>query len=808
VDGHRLSSTAVASTPMQSDLNGIPLAAIERIEVLPTTASGIYGGSATGGVVNVVLRRDYQGIESKVTYENTFDSDAEIRQVDLAAGFNFNNGDTSLLFAGSFSDATPLRIGERDLAQRGRSEILANNPAFFYGAASPPLGATPNLRSVGGVNLTLDDGTPLHSPITHVPAGYAGFASDQGAALVDNAGTYNFDLANSAQFFGNSGGANQYLTTDPTIKAVSATLRHRFSSRVQLFLDVGASRNETESVTSVVPNTLRVAASAPNNPFAQDVIVSFPTNTAEAIYRSRNESKRAVAGAIIDLSRGWTAGVDYTWSRSKYVQTQSLGPNVPTLTAAVLNGTVNTLVDTQLFPPDLAPYFNLPPDYSRPGAALLKDATARVSGPVWTLPAGAATLSAAVEHRDESNGEGGQITFYFPATSQQVDSAYLELRLPFASASHELFGIRELELQLAGRFDRYRTDGANLALATSTAPIARGTNEVHATNPTVALQFRPVQDLALRASYGTGFLPPAVNQLVSAQSTGAVFVDPLRGNTQVITPLGSNTSGGNSGLKPEKSTSWSAGFIWTPRWAPAARLSVDYVHIEKEDNIAAPTAQQLVDHPDIFPGRVVRGPKLSTDPADWAGPVIATDTRLANFARAELRAYDISLDYGFETQRFGSIAFNGIATWQTYYETQFLPDSPLVDNVGVGRNNPLKLKANGGLRWTLGAWSAGWSTRYFHSYLVADPAAASSAPVILNQGGARIPSQVYHDVFVTHRGTVNGFAWLNSMAVTAGIKNVFDTRPPFDASNANSAYYSTFGDARLASYYISFSLGF
>jgi len=69
-------------------LNGIPLAAIERIEVLPTTASGIYGGSATGGVINIILKRDFQGFQTRLTYDNTFDTDSAVRRVDLSAGFN------------------------------------------------------------------------------------------------------------------------------------------------------------------------------------------------------------------------------------------------------------------------------------------------------------------------------------------------------------------------------------------------------------------------------------------------------------------------------------------------------------------------------------------------------------------------------------------------------------------------------------------------------------------------------------------------------------------------------------------------
>ena len=88
--------------------------AIERIEVLPTTASGIYGGSATGGVVNVVLRRDYRGVETSLSYENTVREDVRARRADVSGEFNFGQGRTSLQFTASYSDAGPLFLGDRD----------------------------------------------------------------------------------------------------------------------------------------------------------------------------------------------------------------------------------------------------------------------------------------------------------------------------------------------------------------------------------------------------------------------------------------------------------------------------------------------------------------------------------------------------------------------------------------------------------------------------------------------------------------------------------------------------------------------
>src|SRR5207253_3148227 len=128
--------------------------------------------------------------ETKLTYENTFRSDSRIRTVDLSGGFNLEHGKTSVVFAAHYSDANQLSVQDRDYVQRGRALIMANNPSFVPAATVPPLGSTPNIRSSTGVNLTLKNGTLLNSPITFLPAGYAGSATDL-ATVVANAGRYN-----------------------------------------------------------------------------------------------------------------------------------------------------------------------------------------------------------------------------------------------------------------------------------------------------------------------------------------------------------------------------------------------------------------------------------------------------------------------------------------------------------------------------------------------------------------------------------------------------------------------------------------
>ncbi|MBL8271746.1 TonB-dependent receptor domain-containing protein, partial [Steroidobacter sp.] len=339
----------------------------------------------------------------------------------------------------------------------------------------------------------------------------------------------------------------------------------------------------------------------------------------------------------------------------------------------------------------------------------------------------------------------------------------------------------------------------------------RETNEFSSVDPTIALRWVPVQDLAVRLSYGTGTLPPSLSQLVpigSAQ-TGLLYTasrDPRRGNT----PTGQFTGlfNGNPDLEPEKSKSWSAGLIFTPSALPSLRLSLDYTRIQKIDNIGTiPNfVQGVIDNEALFPGRVVRGPNLSTDPVGWAGPITHVDATPLNLASAELKAWDVQIDYQLNTQQRGAFDLFLVGTYQPTYALQLMSGLPMVDYAGISSAYPLELKLNGGVNWTLSAWRAGWNVSYFDSYKV-----STDATTIANQGGdGKVDSQIYHDAFVTYdvglaRGNVN--SWLAGTQVQLGVRNVFNKKAPFDASNT-MAYYSLFGNPRMASYYLTVTTKF
>lgn len=845
VDGRRMPSVSSRGSPGQPDINGIPLAAVERIEVLPSTAGGIYGGSATGGVVNIILRRDYSGIEVEANYGNTFRTDAANIRFDATAGFALEGGRTQVMLTAAHAEADRLKVGDRDFAARSRALQLANNPnvAAFTTASSPPLGSTANIRSANGTPLVLDaqfGSVPLNSAITHIPFGYTGPASDNGAALVANAGRYNLDISNDIN------GLQQTLRATPTTDSVSMSIRREFGSRLQAFMDVSHLSNKGSSYgtsSTSPPNTAsNLPANAPNNPFQQAINVRFPTPNLLFKWNTESTAIRATGGLILRLPYEWTGGVEYAWSRSRYenVFAQSI---VDSATQATLNTglpaadgrpALNALQEGNTFPMDFSPYLlPLPNAFDGPSDTILRDAMLRLSGPTFRMPGGPLVLSALFEYRKEvvedsflqginSTTRAPLIDFY-PERSQEVRSYYLESRAPLISQSNALPGVRELELQVSLRRDEYETrsvPSGSIRIPSREGPfpsLDNATGEFDADKYTLGLRYMPIQDVVLRASFGMGFLPPSVTQIAPTENPSATsdgFADPKRGDTPIYVGVPYTAiSGGNPNLKPEESESWSAGVIFTPRNVPGFRLSIDYTKIEKSDEIRAPGTQFVLDNEDVLPGRVQRGPRRPGDPADWAGPVTLIDSTFINIAQTKVEAYDFQIDYSLATKGHGEFRWNAVATYQSHYRNQTLPTEPIVEYAGFN-NGPLRWRGSTGLMWDKGPLTVGWNTQFYDSYYVypAQPLPLSPAlqtsreNQILNNGTERFPTQTYHDLIAVYRFNEGPFAsgLFANTEVSFGIQNVLDKSPPIiartSAFSIGGASFSSYGDPRLRRY--------
>lgn len=809
----------------QPDLNGIPLSAVERIEVLPSTASGIYGGGATGGVVNVVLKQDYSGVELAAAYDNSFDTDSGRSRMEINGGFNLEGGRTTVMLSASYSDSNPLMVRDRDFVGRARTLQLANDPAAFFDSPTPPVGAGINIRSASGLGLVTDDGISLDSPITFAPSGYGGRASDAGAVLVANAGHYDLSLPDDAR-------SDISLLNHPTVRSAGLNLRRQFLPWLEGTADFSLANNTGQTRVNAFPGTVFVLADAPGNPFDGDIVVTFPPPSLDSTWRSTSETSAIGGGLIAHLPRNWAAQLDYTWSRSRYKWVATLPAVRSSIYEAMATGGLDVLNDLSVHARDYS-FFLLPSPnfFDGPVDTVLQDTALRLAGPALDLPAGPLALSFMLEHRrevaraafreDYLTDDSAGFT-YAPPRSQSVASAYLEATAPLISVRNARRFLAGFDFQASVRRDEYRTTTPSVGTvpvptrAPPDAGIERITNEVASTDYTLGVRYSPVPGLTFRASHGTGFLPPSIGQL-SSQTLPFSFMlaaDPKRDAVpNFIFPV-TVTSGGRADLAPEKSRSWSVGVVFSPRALPDLRLSLDYTRVRKTDELFSLSDQEILDYEDRLPGRVTRAPLTAEDIelGFSGGQILTVDRRLSNIARTEVEAYDMQADYGWVV-RSGLLRVFVLATLQPKLARQVLPEAPALDGVGF-LSGPLRRRGNGGLSWERGGWTAGWNFQYYDGYRVyfasGDPALRAAA--IRGQGRETVASQLYHDLFFKYRFSAAsrwGRGFLADTQLTAGTTNVLNTAPPTLASTAVAADgYSAHADPRLRVYSISINKRF
>jgi outer membrane receptor protein involved in Fe transport len=703
-----------------------------------------------------------------------------------------------------------------------------NNPAAVFGTASPPVGFTTNVRSQNGSNLVLKTGTPLNSPNTFVPVGYPGPAVDGGAALVGNAGRYNLDLPDTLS------GGRAALQTVPDNQSFGASLRHRLSDRVELLFDAARFENRFTNQFAGVVGSVTLPATAVSNPFTSAINVVFPPTKLTALSETWSTSNRVLAGVVVRLPRDWSAGLDYVWSRAEsglrspsalVGDPDGSGPGL-SYTAALANGSLNVMRDLNAFPLDYGPFL-MPNPFTEDGYTLRSDEfSLRGSGPVYRLPAGPAILSASAQVRDEEIASGLRLlastltptrTFNWDPPAGLKSRAYTgELLMPVFAGDAAGGWRRGLQVQLAGRRDEIKVNARALSntvvVAGPDGPfpnVAYLEREYSATKATAGFKYQPVRDLAVRASWGTGFLAPSLAQLAGREPVVGSFqiTDPRRGNQQAALSL-VNAAGGNPNLLPEESESLSGGLVLTPRFLPGFRLSVDYTRITKTDEIGTLSFDQLLALEDRFPERITRAPLTPQDQAlGYTGGVVqGIDNRSINIAGRRVSAWDIQVDYTWNPAGLGRFEAYALATYQPDFSTKPLPDQPFTQVAGDLLS--LLWRGNGGLNWTKGRVSVGWNLQYLGSYRIYSTlqSPVTIAALILNQGSPEVAAQIYHDVQVRYDWGNQPRGWRRILAgtqLTLGVQNVFDSEPSITPTvGFVLGSYSPLGDPRLRRYVV------
>lgn len=821
---------------LQADLNGVSLAAVDRIEILNSTAGGIYGVGATAGAVNIVLKRDYEGADLGVTYGVSSRGDAAIARISGRAGFTSEDGRSQAMIFFGRDQGADLRVGDRDFTVRARALRALNDPTSF--ALSTPISRSINIVSASGGALTFDPiygGGPLGAAMTSVPASYAGISGDGGARLRANAGRIDLSLTDDAA------GARRSLLTQPVSTSVSINGRHRFGSAVEAYVDGLFIQNSGQADFRTIADPgpqIVIAANAPTNPFQQDIAVSFPFATFANSMAGRTRTMRLTGGLIADLPHAWKADIDYGWGRAQIREVTSgivldqafyadIRDGLPTAGGA----TLDPLGGLAKLSAALAPYEH----DSRTFAAQtnrMSDLSLRLAGPLLDAPGGPVTLSLLAEIRKEhvpvSNfypvdiGPDTDPPTPLPQIDTRTRSLYAELRAPIVARDARHGPFRGLELQLAVRRDTNRATFDNSYYGffqDETSPIRpRSGLTVH----TAGFKTFPLDGVMLRASVASGVQPPALDSYdlsdvylsanLKSRPPGAAVSflrqppsDPKRGGTA----LGSEhyfhlLAGAMPDLAPERAKSVSVGVVITPPQLERFRASIDYTRIRKRGEVVNNHNADylyLLRHEDDFPGRITRAPLTDADRAKgYAGGVVtAIDASNFNIGVTRMEAVDVQADYAVPTERLGDLRFHAAATWQPKLKRHnSIVGGGLETNLVGYADGPLEWRANGGVDWSRGPLMLGFNAGYYDSYRVVSSTdtAASAAAKIKQQGASKIPAQVYVDIYGVRRWSLPEGRGLRSVEARFGVQNLLDHAPPVIAT-ALTPNFSPYGDPRL-----------
>jgi iron complex outermembrane recepter protein len=736
VDGHRQPSSGYYGDFV--DVSNIPWSVVERIEVLPDGASALYGSDAIAGVVNVVLRNDFQGAETQAKVGIARDG-AQETLLSQMVGTHWEGG--KVLLAYQFDHRSALDAADRS-----------------YSASDDkrPFGGT-DLRSIwSNPGNILDPATGL--PIAAIPAGQSGNP-----------------LSASQLVYGSSNLQNRLtgvqLLPDRRTHSVYWTASEKATDWMELFAEARFAQREIWQVFPAADFALEVP---PSNPFLigkqnpqQPVLVgySFLDDFGPRASSGRTRNYGGSFGASFTLSDSWKATLTSTYARETLHWMDGGEFNYDALNAALAN-------------PDPAYAFNPFGDGSHTNPMTLNaiqtaeyiDSTSGVvdtslvgDGRVLSLPAGDAKLAIGAAYRREG------LTHTLPASGRfdrTVSSIFAQIAVPLAGPADSR-GPPRLSLSLAARGEYYSDFGATK-------------------DPRVGLQWAPSQQLKMRASWGTSFRAPKLVDLYDT-SQDAVAVIPVadshvpQGHSFVVLEQGVN----NPNLREERASTWTVGIDLVPRPVPGFSASLTYYSIDYKNQVFQPapplTLEGILSDPQWAPlvtrnpseaelASLCNSPKFLGPSCAVSPPSVIIDARPLNLSRTRMRGIDAQFAQVLDL-RYGELAMRLDAAYVLQMDLDVTgtgPDANLLNTVGY----PLSHRLRATIDWALrGANRPGLGASVALDYS-GGYRDTSAVPTM------RVRSYAGVDASLRYR-TASGSGLWDDSEVVLTVANVFNRDPPF-----------------------------
>ncbi len=722
------------------DTANIPMGAIERVEILTTGASAIYGSDAMGGVINIILKKNVEETTFKYRLSDTHDGGFQNNQFSLMTGASSET--TNLTFFLEYEDREALKSGDRP---EWGTDLIPGSPYAGY--------------SSYGASLSSLDGKTLVDTLSAQECEARGFVW-----LGEKSGC-GFDRTSQRDFMPEQ---KRYSTMINLTKEVGDD--HEWYSR----LDYTHSSSYTEIESGTLDNDLIFNVHGDQVTVTDgggfglsqtyDKSVGFGgdfANLADGEYKYKrrllevgprtSEFETNNFAFVTGLTGYLTDSIEYdtSWSIARQEVSAYYGgsPTYHGMFDYVTSGENGVSLLDQISAED-AEALNF--IGNKRGQSTLSTFNFGINGELpYELPGGAIGYATGVEYSlerfyDKSDamstqgaviGKGGS-----SASGKRGQYAgYAEAALPV---------IDDLTVTLAGRYDYY-DDESDVGGQFS---------------PQVAVEYRPVDNLLIRALYAETFRAPDMQRL---------FGEPTRAYSTVVDHDGTKYDsinvlvGPNPHLEAETGTNYNIGLVYDYE---DFNLTLDYWVVDIDNMVSSPSAQYIVDHEDVYGDKVQR---------DANGNLISVNTQAMNMSSNKTAGIDFSLGYSFETNH-GDLSATLNGTYLTKWERQLTPDSAPLDLID-GEDSAPQLKANLNLGWNLDNFSTNVLVVY------TDSMNGYNMDYFIEHG-----YDEEYDVTVDSHVEVNwtaSYFITDAVKMSGGVNNIFDAGPELDATYPQWPHY-------------------
>lgn len=807
VNGRRYVSGVPGSSAV--DFNTIPTDLLERVEVVTGGASAVYGADALAGVINLILRDDFEGVEYRYQYGESEHGDDVNQRFSFLAGGNFGDGRGNAVVNAVYTRNDGVFARDRE-----NTELDDLALCFFTGVP----------------NDCKTDFEPFFSSFSEYGR-FFDYSTGESRTVSSGTGFTGTVVPWNGTVYGFNRQAFRRYTVPLERFQLSSLVNYDINPNLNVFAETMYTHSKAESELEPFPHSnsdLSIAGIPCDNPFAPPQIVADLCDDGDTVipyFRRLTEignrgavanrnTYRVLLGARGDLADTFDWEVAYSFGRTEDAQRGGGQINVANMREALnaidLDGDPLTTDDIvcanpvaiaegcvpiNLFglgsiSPEAAAYVSAPTQ--RQGANQQENLSATLAGPAFQAPGGSAEFVLGAEWRREYSED-------VPDALTQTGQNASNLQAPTFGGYHvgELFGEIDVPLITDAPFVEELSVGA--AYRWSDYNLT-GTTEAY----TGRVMWAPTDFIRFRAQYARAVRVPNIGELFApAGENFAPVADPCDGVTAVDDPsttiddncradpfiaariadqgvfdltqpelqgTGGFTGGGNTNLSPETADSYTFGFVFDNDFGAAGTvtLSVDWYKIELEQIIRTLGRQETLnlcynvpvsEFPNVFCDNIVRD---MDGPAFQLGELLEVNTTFFNDSDPqEFSGIDLSLAWNFTWSDFvpvvpGDMSVRLNAT-QLLYETEDGPGNT------VGSLGSPEYKAQLGLVYTLGGWNVSWETNYTDDVV---PSLTSGSLFNFNVG-----DYVVHDLRV-------GWDVSDSANVYFGSNNVFDEDAP------------------------------